>query len=138
MIETRNYNRKNKEFNNTEGLRHLYWELFDSRDAKGSAFRFMEREPVLILDDIMVEFPSWRPAIELGYTSQTYSDLLGLTSFSPYRVGKGVRLRALDSKKRMFIVKNLILRGVDRIAVSEKYVEFDTDNYLYKPNLYIR
>ena len=138
MIKVRNYNRKNKEFNNTEGLRHLYWELFDSPDTEGSAFRFMEREPVLILDDIMVEFPSWRPAIELGYTSQTYADLLGLVSFSPYRVGKGVRLRVLDSKKRMFLVKNLILRGVVRIAVSEKYVEFDTDNYLYKPNLYIR
>ena len=38
----------------------------------------------------------------------------------------------------MFIVKNLILRGVDRIAISEKYIEFDTDNYLYKPNLYLR
>ena len=98
----------------------------------------MEREPVLILDDIMVEFPSWRPSIELGYTSQRYADLLGLVSFSPYRVGKGIRLRVLDSKKRMFLVKNLILRGVTRIAVSEKYVEFDTDNYLYKPNLYIR
>jgi hypothetical protein len=138
MIKVRNYNRKNKEFNNTEGLRHLYWELFDSPDAKGSAFRYMEREPVLILDDIMVEFPMWRPAIELGYTSQPYSNLLGLVSHSPYRVGKGVRLRVLDSKKRMFLVKNLILRGVTRIAVSEKYVEFDTDNYLYKPNLYIR
>ena len=138
MIKARNYNRKNKEFNNTEGLKHLYWELFDSPDSKGSAFRYMEREPVLILDDIMVEFPMWRPSIELGYTSQPYSDLLGLTSYSPYRVGKGVRLKVLDSKKRMFLVKNLILRGVVRIAVSEKYVEFDTDNYLYKPNLYIR
>tara|TARA_R110002167_G_scaffold13384_1_gene55815 strand:+ start:1842 stop:2258 length:417 start_codon:yes stop_codon:yes gene_type:complete len=138
MIKVRNYNRKNKEFNNTEGLKHLYWELFDSPDAEGSAFRYMEREPVLILDDIMVEFPMWRPAIEIGYTSQPYANLLGLTSHSPYRVGKGVRLRVLDSKKRMFLVKNLILRGVVRIAVSEKYVEFDTDNYLYKPNLYIR
>ena len=138
MIKVRNYNRKNKEFNNTEGLLHLYWELFDSIDAKGSAFRYIEREPVLILDDIMVEHPMWRPAIELGYTSKPYADLLGLTSWSPYRVGKGVRLRVLDPKKRMFLIKNLILRGVTRIAVSEQFVEFDTDNYLHKDSLYIR
>lgn len=138
MLKVNNYNRKNKEFNNTTGLKHLYWELFDSPDSKGSAFKYMEREPVLILDDILVEYPSYRPAIELAYTTKLYADTLGLTSFSPYRVGKGIRLRVLDSKKRMFLVRNLILRGVTRIAVSEKYVEFDTDNYLYKPNLYIR
>tara|TARA_R110002126_G_scaffold247967_2_gene390773 strand:+ start:36 stop:452 length:417 start_codon:yes stop_codon:yes gene_type:complete len=138
MIKVKNYNRKNKEGENTTGLRHLWWGLFDSPDSEGSGFRYMERECVLILDDIIVEFPSYRPAIELGYTSKPYADLLGLTSFSPYRVGKGVRLRVLDPKKRMFLVKNLILRGVTRIAVSEKYVEFDTDNYLYKDSLYIR
>ena len=131
MIKSTTYNRKYKDSNNTTGLKHLYWELFDSPDTVGSGFRFMEREPVLILDDIMVEFPSWRPTIELAYTSHTYSKLLGLVSHSPYRVGKGVRIKALNSKKRMFIVKNLILSGVDRIAISEKYIEFDTDNYLY-------
>ncbi len=138
MIKSTTYNRKYKDSNNTTGLKHLYWELFDSPDTVGSGFRFMEREPVLILDDIMVEFPSWRPTIELAYTSHTYSKLLGLVSHSPYRVGKGIMLRVTNASSRMFLVENLIIRGIKRIAVSDEYVEYDTDNFLYKPKLYIR
>ena len=123
---------------NTEGLSHLYWELFDSPDSNGSGFMYMEREPVLILDDIIKEHQKYRPVIERGYTSKPIADLLGLPSISPYRVGKGVKLRVTSAPKRMFIVKALILRGVERIAINEKYIEFDTDNYLYKPNLYLR
>ena len=138
MLKPRVYRKKDKDNFNTTGLKHLYWELFDCPTTEGSGYRFMEREPVLILDDIISEFNGWRPSIELAYTSQKYADLLGLTSFSPYRVGKGVRLRVISAPKRMFLVKNLILRGVERIAINEKYIEFDTDNYLFKPNLYLR
>ena len=138
MIKPKIYVKADRDKYNTEGLKHLYWELFDSQDSVGSGFRFMEREPVLILDDIITEFQHYRPSIELGYTSKIFGDVLGLRDSSPYRVGKGIRLRIISSEKRMFIVKNLILRGVERIAVGDKFVEFDTDNYLYKPNLYIR
>ncbi len=138
MIKPRVYVKKDKHKFNTTGLKHLYWELFDCPSSVGSGFKYMEREPVLILDDIISEFNQWRPYIELGYTSKPYADLLGLTTYSPYRVGKGVRLRVISAPKRMFLVKNLILRGVERIAINEKYIEFDTDNYLYKPNLYLR
>jgi len=138
MIEQRKYNKKERDNFNRTGLSHLWWELFDSRDSVGSAFRFMEREPVLILDDILKEHQYYIPIIELGYTSKPYSDLLGLPTQSPYRVGKGVRLRVTNASKRMFLVENLIIRGVKRIAVSDKYVEFDTDNYLRNPKLYIR
>ncbi len=134
----RTYRREERDNYNTVGLSHLYWELFDSPDYTGSGFKFMEREPVLILDDIMKVYRNWRPTIIQAYTSKQYSDLIGLPSISPYRVGKGIMLKCLNSKKRMFIVKNLILRGVERIAINEKYIEFDTDNYLYKPNLYLR
>jgi hypothetical protein len=138
MLETRKYNKSIRDKYNREGLSHLYWELFDSRDCVGSAFRFIEREPVLILDDIIKEFHHYIPMIELGYTSKTYADLLGLPTQSPYRVGKGIRLKVLNAQKRMFLVENLIIRGVKRIAVSDNYVEFDLDNYLQKPKLYIR
>tara|TARA_B110000908_G_C9953077_1_gene313426 strand:+ start:179 stop:601 length:423 start_codon:yes stop_codon:yes gene_type:complete len=140
MIKERKFHRDLRSEHNCEGLTHLWWELFDSRrkGEEGSAFRFMEREPVLILDDIIKEHQRYRPSIELGYTSKPYADLLGLPTISSYRVGKGVRLKVLNAQKRMFLVENLIIRGIKRIAVSDKYVEFDTDNYLYKPKLYIR
>ena len=138
MIEGRNFNKNIRDNFNRQGLTHLFWELFDSRDSEGSAFKYMEREPVLILDDIVKAHKHWKPTIELGYTSKSYADLLGLPTQSPYRVGKGVRLKCLNSKKRIFIVRELILRGVERIAINEKYIEFDTDNYLYPPQLYLR
>ena len=132
---------KSKEFRegkDIEGLTYLTWNAFDSPDSVGSGFKYMEREPVLILDDIIREFPHYRPAVEIGYVSKPIGDLLGLPTSSPYRVGKGVRLRTPNPKKRMFIVKNLILRGVTRIAVNMNYVEFDTDNYLKEDALYVR
>ena len=132
---------KSKEFRegkDIEGLRYLTWNAFDSPDSVGSGFRFMEREPVLILDDIIREFPHYRPAVEIGYVSKPIGDLLGLPTSSPYRVGKGIRLRTPNPKKRMFIIKNLILRGVTRIAININYVEFDTDNYLKQDAFYVR
>ena len=138
MIIDRSFDKKNRDNYNRTGLSHLYWELFDSYDKVGSAFNFMEREPVLILDDIVRAHQHFRPCIQIGYTSKKVADLLGLTTFSPYRVGKGIRLKCLNKKKRMFIVTELILRGVERIAISDKYIEFDTDNYLNGPSLYIR
>ena len=140
MIQGRSFIKKDRHLYNTEGLTYLYWELFDSKrkGEEGSAFRYMEREPVLILDDIIREHQKYRPVIELGYTSKPYADLLSLPTQSPYRVGKGVRLKVLNASKRMFLVENLIIRGVKRIAISDKYVEYDTDNYLYKPKLYLR
>lgn len=138
MLTPRIFDKANRLDFNTEGLKHLYWELFDSYDTVGSGYKYMEREPVLILDDIITEHQYYKPAIELGYTSQPFADVLGLPTISPYRVGKGIRLRVLSPKKRMFLVKNLIIRGIERIAISDKFIEFDTDNYLYKPNLYLR
>tara|TARA_R100000544_G_scaffold33689_1_gene20239 strand:- start:1062 stop:1478 length:417 start_codon:yes stop_codon:yes gene_type:complete len=137
MYLSKVFNKKDRDNFNTEGLSHLYWELFDSADAVGSAFRYIEREPVLILDDIIKEHQYWRPFVLLGYTSQPIANLLGLPTSSSFRVGKAVRLRAKTPQKRMFIVENLIIRGVTRIAVCLDYVEFDTDNYLKKPSLYI-
>ena len=137
MLVNKVFNKKDRESFNTEGLTHLYWELFDSADAKGSAFRFMEREPVLILDDIIKVFQYWRPQVILGYTSKPVADLLGLPTSSSFRVGKAIRLKAKNPKARMFLVENLIIRGVTRIAVCMDYVEFDTDNYLKKDALYI-
>jgi len=137
-MKAKSFKRADRETNNTVGLQNLYWELFDSPDANGSGFRYMEREPVLILDDIITEHYHYRPKILLGYTSKAVADSLGLPSISPYRVGKGIMLRVTNATARMFLVENLIIRGVKRIAVSDDNVEFDTDNFLYKPKLYIR
>jgi len=137
-MKVRKFKRADRDKYNTTGLSHLYWDLFDSSDSNGSGFRYMEREPILILDDILKEHYFYVPKILLGYTSKAVADSLGLPSISPYRVGKGVMLRVTNATARMFLVENLIIRGVKRIAVSDDTVEFDTDNFLYKPKLYIR
>ena len=137
-MKAKSFKRADREKNNTTGLQNLYWELFDSPDANGSGFRYMERDPVLILDDIIREHWRYTPKILMGYTSKPIADNLGLPSISPYRVGKGIMLRVTNATSRMFLVENLIIRGVKRIAVSDEYVEYDTDNFLYKPKLYIR
>ena len=137
-MSLRRFDRSVRNEMNTEGLVHLYWELFDSPDSEGSAFNFMERKPVLILDDIVMENRWWKPKIELAYTSKMYADILGLPTSSSHRVGKAIRLRVTNPKMRMFVVKHLILRGVVRIGVGMKHVYFDTDDYLYKESFYIQ
>lgn len=36
-----------------EGLDYLQWSMFDSPDEIGSGYKFMERQPVYILDKIV-------------------------------------------------------------------------------------
>jgi hypothetical protein len=132
------FNKKNREGKNTQGLRHLYWEIFDCPMQPGSAFKYMEREPVYILEDIFAQYPHWTPTIEIAYTSQSYANLLGLPQSSSHRVGKAIQILAKSPERRMFIVKHLILRGVTRIGIGINHVYFDTDNYLKKDALYVQ
>jgi hypothetical protein len=116
-----------EELQNCEGLTYLTWDMFDSPDSKGSGFRFMEREPVLILDAIVRKTQAVMN-VELGYVSKPYADKMGLVSTDSHRVGKAVRLRCVGHKKRMVIIKALIEFGIERIAVNRETVYFDTDD----------
>lgn len=116
-----------EELQNCEGLTYLTWDMFDSPDSKGSGFRFMEREPVLILDAIVRKTQAVMN-VELGYVSKPLADKMGLVSMDSHRVGKAVRLRCVGHKKRMVIIKGLIEFGVQRIAVNRETVYFDTDD----------
>lgn len=116
-----------EELQNCEGLTYLTWDMFDSPDSKGSGFRFMEREPVLILDAIVRKTQAVMN-VELGYVSKPVADKMGLVSMDSHRVGKAVRLRCVGHKKRMVIIKGLIEFGVQRIAVNRETVYFDTDD----------
>ena len=116
-----------EEIQNCEGLTYLTWDMFDSPDTKGSGYRFMEREPVMILDRV-VHKTKMKPNIELAYVSKTYADRIGLLSFDSHRVGLAVRIRIVSAKKRMKLVKALIEEGVTRIALSYETVYYDTDN----------
>ena len=137
-MQYRKFVKKDRFNYNTEGLKHLYWELFDSPDAEGSGYRFMEREPVLILDDILSEEPDWKLKVETAYCSKPYGDILGLPAQSPFRVGNAIKIRATNPKLWMFILRHLILRCVTRIGVGREHIYFDTDNYLYKDALYVQ
>jgi hypothetical protein len=120
---------------NREGLMYLTWDQFDSPDSPGSGYKFMEREPVLILDQIVNKIKR-NLDITLGYTSKSYSDKISLHSRDSHRVGKAIRVRVLNSKKRFDFVKHLILFDIKRIAVSKDTVYFDTDN-LKEPHFYL-
>ena len=116
-----------EELQNCEGLTYLTWDMFDSPDSEGSGFRFMEREPVLILDAVVNKTKATMN-VELGYVSKPYADKLGLVSKDSHRVGKAIRIRCVGHKKRMTIIKGLIEFGVERIAVNRETVYFDTDD----------
>ena len=111
----------------TEGLDYLQWSLFDSPDEKGSGYRFMEREPVYILDRI-VKKTRRNFNILLGYTTPKYANKFGLSTKDSHRIGRAVRLKILNPKKRMDLVRLLVLEGVTRIAIAKDLVYYDTDD----------
>jgi hypothetical protein len=115
------------EVRNCEGLKYLTWSMFDSSDDIGSGYKFMEREPVLILDKV-VDITKSTLNIELGYVTPMLASQLFLASNNSHRVGKAIKIRIVGGKKRMRIVKNLIKLGVVRIKISREFVYFDTDD----------
>lgn len=118
----------------TEGLKVLKWSMFDSPDKLGSGKMFMESEPVFILDEIYKR-ERIRCFIEIGYTSKSYADRIKLSSDSPHRLGKGVKVRCLDKTKRFKLIKGLIQYGVERIHIYEESIYFDTDHYIRKSEI---
>lgn len=115
-----------EELRNCEGLLFLTWDKFDSPDSNGSGYKYMEREPVLILDEVIRKTRAHLD-IEMGYVTKTYGDNKRLASIDSHRVGKAIRLRIVGHKKRMKIVKALIEEGVTRIALGRETLYFDTD-----------
>jgi hypothetical protein len=112
---------------NCEGLTYLTWDMFDSPDLPNSGYKFMEREPVIILDNIVKKYRISLNII-LGYTSKPYADKLKLIRVNSHRVGKAVKIRCVGTKKRLTLVKGLVEQGVNRIGVGNEYVYFDTDD----------
>lgn len=118
-----------------EGLKVLRWSMFDSPDAEGSGYRFMEREPVIALDRA-AHYYRYVPNIVLGYTSKNVADGMRLVSDNPHRVGKAVRIRCVGPKKRLLLIRSLIEQGVQRFAVDRETVYFDTED-LKPPSFYL-
>ena len=112
---------------NCEGLTYLTWDMFDSPDLPNSGYKFMEREPVIILDNIVKKYRISLNII-LAYTSKPYADKLKLIRANSHRVGKAVKIRCVGAKKRLTLVRGLVQQGVHRIGVSDDYVYFDTDD----------
>lgn len=116
-----------EEERNCEGLLYLTWDMFDSPDQPGSGYKYMERECVMILDRV-VHKTKMILNVELGYVSPTKAKMMGLTTHDSHRIGKAIRVRVLNPKKRMKLVSMLILLGVRRIALGWETVYFDTDS----------
>lgn len=112
-----------------EGLKVLKWSMFDSPDSLGSGKRFMETEPVEILD-LVFRRERLSGYIHLGYASKSYADKLALPVNSSHRVGKGVKFKCLSKSKRFRFVRGLIQYGIDRIHLHNEWIYFDTDNYI--------
>lgn len=117
-----------------EGLKILKWSMFDSPDKLGSGKMFMETEPVVILDNVFRD-TRLTGYIELGYASKPYADRIALPSQSAHRVGMGVKFKCINKDQRMRLVRSLIQYGIERIHLFPRYIYFDTDNYLKKPEL---
>ncbi len=119
-----------------EGLTYLRWSMFDSPDKVGSGKMFMEREPVLILDDVIrLTKMNWiANNIKLGYTSKWYADRNRIATNSSHRVGRAITIHCVGNHKRGLIVKALFNLGIKRIGINKKEIYFDTDD-LKKPML---
>ena len=120
-----------------EGLKILKWSMLDSPDSLGSGKRFMESEPVFILDTVFYK-ERLKGYIHLGYTSKGYADRIGLRVNSEHRVGKAIKFKCINPSHRFRIVRGLIQYGVERIRLYDQSIYFDTENYLHKPELSFR
>lgn len=122
-----------------EGLNKLLWSQFMCKCGKCSiktGKNFMERLPVYILDDIARE-ERMRMDVELAYVCKASADKNVIPTKDPHRAGLAVRIRIVSPQKRIKLVRGLIMRGVTRIAVNDKFVYYDTDD-LREMAMYIR
>jgi hypothetical protein len=120
-----------------EGLKILKWSMFDSPDLLGSGKRFMESEPVWILDDVF-RTERLKGYIHLGYTSKAYADRIGLGLESEHRIGKAIKFKCINPSHRFRFVRGLIQRGIERITIYDESIYFDTESYLKDPELKFR
>lgn len=111
---------------NIEGLEYLQWSMFDSPDSPGSGYRFMEREPVLILDKV-VKSTRLNVKVELGYVTPRYADSIRLVSTDSHRIGQAIRIRCTQPTVRMKLVEWLLKHGAYNIAIGFKCIYFDQD-----------
>jgi hypothetical protein len=113
---------------NTTGLEFLTWDMFDcpNWDGEGTGLKFMERKPVLLLDEY-VRRTGRNLTINLGYVGKHYANTNGLPSNSSHRVGLAVRVKCLNEKFRMQLIAYLMEQGVRRISFNSKEVYFDCD-----------
>ena len=119
------------EDDDTQGLGFLRWSQFGCKCGKcsvNSGKNYMERQPVLILDDIARE-ERMRFDVLLGYVCEksAYKDHF-LPTKDSHRVGLAVKIRVLNVQKRLRLVRGLILRGVTRIGVGKDFIYFDCDD----------
>lgn len=122
------YTDKYTEKDDTEGLKYIRWSMFDCPYlGLGSGKRYMERLPVLLLDDVYREEATTFNVVK-AYCSKKYADDNAIPTKSPYRVGLAVELRVTNKIKRFRVVRALIVRGVQHIAVSRDTVAFDIDD----------
>jgi len=130
LLHNPNYTSLYDKQDDSEGLKKLLWSQFMCKCGVcdvSSGKRLMEKIPVIILDQIAQE-ERMRFDIELAYVCKGYADKIGLISMDSHRAGLAVRIRILNPKKRMLVIRGLIVRGVTRIALSDKYIYFDVDD----------
>lgn len=111
---------------NTEGLKYLKWSDFDCPLEEGSGYRFMERLPVLILDQYITKTRYNINVLE-AYMSPMYADK-HKPSRSSHRVGMAIRVGITAPDKRMKFIAFLIHQGVRRIGFDDESVYYDTDD----------
>ena len=130
------YTNKYTEQDDKEGLQVLKWSMFDCPHlGLGSGKRYMERLPVMILDDICRE-ERLTPNVLLGYVSKSYADRHSLPLRDSHRVGLAVKIKTRCSRVRFKYMRSLIVRGVSRIKINYDFIYFDVDD-LQKMGLFV-
>ena len=120
----------------SEGLSVYKWSMFDSPCTLGSGKRFMESEPIFILDAICKTERIFGFILK-GYVSKPLADKTKLPTNSGHRVGKSIKFKCCDKGIRLKFVRGLVQYGVTRIHIADDFIYFDTDSYLKKSEIVI-
>ena len=122
------YIRGMSEDKDVEGLHYLKWSDFDCPHQEGSGYKFMEKEPVFILEKAITMTTLLPTKITLAYVSPQYASTLCLEEDSSHRIGRAIEFTCATHKSMMLFVAALCSLGVRRMRLSPKTIYFDTDH----------
>lgn len=107
-------------------IRNFDYNEFDCYLQEGSGYRHMDREFLLMIDE-MQEKTTLQIRVMRGYVSPQMAERVGLPKDHPHLLGRAACIWCKDPKKRIVLVAALLEVGFHRIGIGPDYLYFDND-----------